>query len=43
MHETEDYVGLVVGRHMSVVVATSHVAACYGETGKTQSVSTAVA
>lgn len=38
MDETEDYFGLLIGRHISVVVvATSHGAARYGVTGKTQS------
>lgn len=36
MDETEDYFGLLIGRHISVV-ATSHGAVRYGVTGKTQS------
>lgn len=42
MDETEKYLGLLIGRHVSVVVvvvvaASSHVAARYGETRKTPS------
>lgn len=38
MDETEDYFGLLIGQHVSVIIiANSPVVACYRKTGKTPS------